>query len=341
MNGAATFRDAITNGVELRLMESWGHETESWIKRQADIISECVPWDIGNVVAYIDSVYQENQKMVGWPDIPCALPQFGALWIEGNTPSWTRTLSSAFASAIPRFGWALQTFDVKAIKEKTPDFTVDKDMFPGEPRFVTTASLFFHHAQVLSGRTHVSGPHVQMSIALNDNGDFLNKNDNFIRLIPTSHLMVTMQDTERKEFGEESAKDMLDTLASSFGIPAFFAISLAHCSNVGQVEQQGRYASRQERRLAERRGDPPPHKYYTLEIGGMTKHLNGEGNAKRDGLQRAMHICRGHFSTYTEDKPLFGKYSGRFWVPAHVRGSSDAGRIIKDYRVNAPKGGVA
>lgn len=48
-------------------------------------------------------------------------------------------------------------------------------------------------------------------------------------------------------------------------------------------------------------------------------------------------FCRGHFSTYTEDRPLFGKVSGTFWVPSHVRGSAKQGVVVSDYNVKAPK----
>ncbi len=52
-------------------------------------------------------------------------------------------------------------------------------------------------------------------------------------------------------------------------------------------------------------------------------------------------IVRGHFSTYGMPHPsdgkmrgkLFGKYSGRFWVPKHDVGTPKAGVIEKDYEV--------
>jgi hypothetical protein len=48
-----------------------------------------------------------------------------------------------------------------------------------------------------------------------------------------------------------------------------------------------------------------------------------------------LHICRGHFAHYTEDKPLFGRpgMHGRFFVPQHVRGKAENGIVLKDYEV--------
>ena len=57
---------------------------------------------------------------------------------------------------------------------------------------------------------------------------------------------------------------------------------------------------------------------------------------ERVPADRRLHICRGHFATYSEDRPLLGKYAGRFWVPAHVRGRDLHGTVGKDDRVEAP-----
>jgi len=45
-----------------------------------------------------------------------------------------------------------------------------------------------------------------------------------------------------------------------------------------------------------------------------------------------LHICKGHPKTYTEDRPLFGKYVGRWWWTGQVRGDPEKGILIKDYQ---------
>jgi len=42
-------------------------------------------------------------------------------------------------------------------------------------------------------------------------------------------------------------------------------------------------------------------------------------------------LVRGHFATYTQERPLFGRYAGTVFIPAHVRGTPEAGIVIKDY----------
>jgi hypothetical protein len=58
-------------------------------------------------------------------------------------------------------------------------------------------------------------------------------------------------------------------------------------------------------------------------------------NRTDDHPKKALHIARGHFAHYTEDRPLFGKYTGTFWRPAHVRGSADFGTVKSTYKVKA------
>ena len=67
--------------------------------------------------------------------------------------------------------------------------------------------------------------------------------------------------------------------------------------------------TRQERRARERRGEPRV-RLYTLQIDPMRQILRTEGRSANVGLPNSLHICRGHFATYTEDRPLFGKAVG-------------------------------
>lgn len=46
-----------------------------------------------------------------------------------------------------------------------------------------------------------------------------------------------------------------------------------------------------------------------------------------------IHLCRGHFKTYTEENPLFGHIVGRFWWQAHVAGRNKSGVVLKDYEI--------
>jgi hypothetical protein len=75
----------------------------------------------------------------------------------------------------------------------------------------------------------------------------------------------------------------------------------------------------------------------TLDIKPMRQVLETEGGCGENGLTKALHICRGHFKTYTAERPLLGRIVGRFWWQQHLRGSHEHGVVAKDYRVRGPE----
>lgn len=134
-------------------------------------------------------------------------------------------------------------------------------------------------------------------------------------------------------------QDWVEAFKSQFRpmvYPALFAFSLANCKNVETRVVEPDAAINRERRKG---GIKPFVRYHTINIEPMKKVLRTEGQVETVGLKRAFHICRGHFATFTPERPLFGKIAGTFWMPPHVRGSVKEGVVVSDYRVNAP--GVA
>jgi hypothetical protein len=107
------------------------------------------------------------------------------------------------------------------------------------------------------------------------------------------------------------------------------AFCLANCKNVIAQECQGHckldgYVGRKKKRKHF-------YRYHVLKIGG---DYSGKASEPGDGhADRAMHICRGHFAKYTDDAPLFGRYTGLFWKPMHVRGNVRNGIVDKDYKL--------
>jgi hypothetical protein len=106
-------------------------------------------------------------------------------------------------------------------------------------------------------------------------------------------------------------------------------LSFCHCKNVTRTEYTA-----EEHHQWHRQTKVPRLKYYVLNIDPMRETLRREGRSEEVGLGKALHICRGHFATYTPEHPLFGKYVGTFWRPDHVRGKAENGIVDKDYSVN-------
>jgi hypothetical protein len=117
-------------------------------------------------------------------------------------------------------------------------------------------------------------------------------------------------------------------------IPALLSISFMNCKNVRLDPVDPDPIINRNRRVA---GLKPFLRYHTINIEPMKHVLRTEGNIEAEGLKRALHICRGHFATYSAEKPLFGRVVGTVWRPSHVRGSAKEGVIFSDYNVNPPR----
>jgi hypothetical protein len=115
--------------------------------------------------------------------------------------------------------------------------------------------------------------------------------------------------------------------------PAFLATSFMHCRNiiVNEVAPPRKLA-----KASRKRHGVPLVSYRTINIEPMRKLLRSEGRSNETGIKHALHICRGHFRTYTPDKPLFGKVTGTVFVPMHARGSAQEGIVVQNYTVIAP-----
>jgi hypothetical protein len=81
-----------------------------------------------------------------------------------------------------------------------------------------------------------------------------------------------------------------------------------------------------------KKGKQPPFTYKILEVERPKTKSNAE-SATGTGTKQRLHLCRGHFREYTDEKPLFGKVTGRFWIPSHARGDEKLGTISKDYKI--------
>lgn len=107
------------------------------------------------------------------------------------------------------------------------------------------------------------------------------------------------------------------------------AVNFLNCRNVEAVEP---VRPRGERRRLERLG-VRVHEINVLPIG-----KTGRSRSRGESLGVPLASVRGHFAAYGQDGKglLFGKYSGRFWIPQHARGSAEHGVIDQSFTVAAP-----
>ena len=82
-----------------------------------------------------------------------------------------------------------------------------------------------------------------------------------------------------------------------------------------------------------KKGKQPLFTYHTLRLKLPGKSRKGNTSAGNGDNTTRLHLCRGHFKTYTAEKPLLGRFTGRYWWQPHARGNKDQGVVQKDYKV--------
>jgi hypothetical protein len=130
-----------------------------------------------------------------------------------------------------------------------------------------------------------------------------------------------------------------DICVQAVSFVVFVAQSLMLCKNVQIIEQPKPEAVI--RKFRRKHGGVSPSKYREVVIKPMQEVVRKAGGFKKLGIEKAMHIVRGHFRDYSPERPLFGKTAGRFFFHSHVRGDSRLGVKPPAYEVRSPSGSLA
>jgi len=106
-------------------------------------------------------------------------------------------------------------------------------------------------------------------------------------------------------------------------------LNMCNCVNVEVVEPS---RSRPERRRLSRTGVTVTE----IHVKPTSRSYRGIGTPLSQIPSSPLSSVRGHFAEYGEKYGkglLFGKYSGRFWIPQHIRGSEIIGVSEQEYLV--------
>lgn len=147
--------------------------------------------------------------------------------------------------------------------------------------------------------------------------------------IPVSDHLINMGNASDK--GAKTAMNLLDEDRHELSI-LNMALRLLCCKNIITEDIQPTRKVRRKKRMF----DIPDKRRFTykvlnIEVPKTRKKTNK--TYEPSGAHNRVHFCRGHFKTYTEDAPLFGKYTGTYWWEPTVRGTSDMGPAFKTYSV--------
>lgn len=110
--------------------------------------------------------------------------------------------------------------------------------------------------------------------------------------------------------------------------PTLLATTFLHCRNTVLIEQEP--PEKLSRKFYKHHG-AELLKYKVLTVEPIRKIFKSQCPEETD-IKKCLHICRGHFKDYRE-RGLFGKFKNLYWWDMHMRGSSQFGAVIKDYKV--------
>jgi hypothetical protein len=127
---------------------------------------------------------------------------------------------------------------------------------------------------------------------------------------------------------EEGMRGIHNVMSDSMVAP-LYANMLLGCKNV-RVDVQSNHTGR----TKEYRKHTIREEFRTINVDLINRVASGQislGDRKKAGLS----TIRGHFKTYTAEKPLLGKHVGRWWWDNFVRGDINEGVIQKEYEAAA------
>lgn len=109
------------------------------------------------------------------------------------------------------------------------------------------------------------------------------------------------------------------------------ALMLLNCKNVvaQTIEPDAKF-----NKARRKRGKQELFSYKTLHLVLPQDKASSNGGDETMGEHNRIHLCRGHFKEYTEESPLFGKYTGLYWWQPHIRGQNKDGIVLKTYDIH-------
>jgi hypothetical protein len=251
-------------------------------------------------------------------------PPFEKLWIEAQGLLAQGTTGIATPARMGMTAWGVLIEGFRSDKVAPTDAAWNLD----ELGWVLSCSVV---GEWRKGRP--VGPLAHYFVALGQDGCWSSSGDAFMGKVPELKCPPPFGAYSVKE--KEVQRRLADQLGAPLVGPALFAISLMHCKNVTacEIAPPEKLSAKHQRKTGR-----PLVKYYVLDIEPMRRILDRDGEAQTKGLRHALHICRGHFKSYTEDSPLFGRHTGTYWWAAQARGSAGEGVIEKDYRIRLDQG---
>lgn len=146
------------------------------------------------------------------------------------------------------------------------------------------------------------------------------------------YLDGTLRQVSARESISDDVAELLAQEMKSNCFVACMALNLINCRNV-VTKPAGTVHYRRSGR--EKRQGKQPVRYHTIVLPGMTVERSHSSSRDRRNNESvlAAHVVRGHFKTFTPERPLLGRHVGTYWWNPAVRGNAKNGMVVSDYQV--------
>lgn len=294
---------------------------QAWVDGVEDFrtdVAQAVQFEASNVAEFAFSHgFRKEWNIVD--DVPCWLPPFPELFLEYRLPPAAKDQDmGVFSENVPHaLGHLISTRESNA--EDCASWFPESGKRDRVRFLVSVASAVRFSAEAVA-----TVPIIQRRFGFDGQGRMVAGRTDF--------PLTCCIDHDSKEW--KDALYYISGYMECFSIPMILALGFLHCKNVVQtIAEPDRDLNRARRKA----GLKPFVRYRTINIEPMKQVLRTEGGIETNGLRKALHIARGHFATYTADRPLFGRFVGTVWRPAHTRGTLKQGVVVSDYHVQAPR----
>lgn len=287
---------------------------------------------ITNVIEYFAEHWRDTSKMLN--NIPNAAPPFNMCWFEGVIPDTGYDITAAGPTHIGATYVALDILDPEHSDRTEPGLTDQERKLFSHHKYDDSNIRWITHTVCACkpprsyGYEKTWAPTQHLLQLVNRDGS-------------VAMSVVAGFGTFKDEYTETLTPELQNQarIIQLFSmIPPILAISFLHCKNVELVDREQIFHldKRQNGARLKKKSRLAKVRYHMLTVEPIRKVLAGEGQIGKVGMEKALHICRGHFKDYREHG-LFGRYKGIYWWNQSLRGSKERGVMIKDYKELAPK----
>ena len=260
-----------------------------------------------NVADYVFTRQQADYRST--IALPNVAPPLRELFVEFRVPK------------IGGVGWLLHSSDLQDVRHVAAQYMMrTTPASPGDARWYVRGYLFY---EALPPQ-----PQLLCELYVSPDGRLCP-----IQTGPNAVQHYTVEPTEGSVYAEAYAQEPIGKwlLGPSVVLHvALWTLCFMHTKNV-QLEDQAPPPKLSRRH--EKKHGRPLCTFKTLKIQPMRGRRDAaEAQGGAHGAP-SLHIRRGHFKTFTDAAPLFGRVVGTYWWEQALVGKAERGLVAKDYQV--------